>query len=471
MGTNDIRSYFDTQIDALPDFVLNPRHHHATELFEPAFVPQSPQQPPEINLTPTEETPILHQQTLHFTVEPDIIDEHWGYHILDECDLDDTIRFHLINANGLPYHKTESTAYQQHMHERHVDINGVCELKFDGRQYWIKDLIRKTGRDRWDLLSYATSSHSSPTGSHRKPGRTMTMVHGHIAANVLEKGDDPKMGRWSYMTLQGRHIKRATFITAYRVCRQKIDDVGPNTSYFQQWHYLRQQGIRNPDPRKQCLDDLAKFIDNRRNSCFDYEIVLGMDANGSLRNDPAFLRFLSDTGMFTVHEMLYAEDYYFDNPLPETYKRGSEKVDFITGTAGALLWLQRGGIGAYDKGVPGDHRSLFADFQLSGLLNTPTNKIAPMAARVLKSNNIKMVREYRIELHRLLLCHNIISRIERLHLHAATHTFKPSMEKELEKIDNTVQESKLSAERHCKCRFRFANWSPKLVVHALTAKF
>ena len=294
----------------------------------------------------------------------------------------------------------------------------------------------------------------------------MTTAYGKIATQVIEKGVDLHMGRWSYLTLLGKANKRVMFITAYRVCQQH--DPGPETAFFHQWNHLRQHGIIDPDPHQQMLDDLAIFIKER--TATGYDVVLGLDGNESLGTDSALSAFFADTGLFCFHESMYSDDYYLANPLPNTHKRGRGKIDFQAGTINTLPWALRCGWEAFDEGLGGDHRTGFVDFQMSGLLGHITD-IDRAATRTLRSNNIKIVRAYRIELHRVLSHHNITQRIERLHIAAQANPFNKQMHLEIERIDRTVRESKLAAEKHCRNRFLHDNWSPKLVQHALTQKF
>ena len=275
------------------------------------------------------------------------------------------------------------------------------------------------------------------------------------------------MGRWSYVTLQGKSNRRVMFITAYRVCEQH--DPGPETAYFQQWTYLRSQGIIDPKPRQQILDDLAQFI--KEKTAAGYEVGLSMDGNEPLTYDSALTDFFADTGLFCLHSQLYADDYYIKNPMPSTYKRGRHKIDYQAGTLGLLLWSKRGGWEAFDEGLGGDHRTGFVDFSLTGLLNGKIHDMEPAKQQTLRSTNIKVVREYRLELHRQLQHHNILAQIDRLHHLAQTRPFNKAMQLETERIDRTVKESKIAAERHCKQWYFRNEWSPKLVQHALQQKF
>ena len=136
--------------------------------------------------------------------------------------------------------------------------------------------------------------------------------------------------------------------------------------------------------------------------------------------------------------------------------------------------VKRGGFEAFDVSIPSDHRSGFIDFYLSLLLNGTIKDIHPASARILRSNNIALVRAYRHELHRQLQEHNVFDRIERLYEASNgvdPSSFTPRMSRELEKLDKTITCAKLSAEQRCRHRHLHKKWSPALINHALTEKF
>ena len=378
LGTNDIRSYFQHMIDNIP-FTLPTNHSHS-------LYPTPPQ-----HSTPTEDAPTI---TLDNNITPHLYQQHleateqqernknmyslpWGANAFEDIDWNNTIRYVSHNVNGLPAHESEFAAVHQHLFERHSSVSSLIEHQLDTNQHWIMDMMRTTGKARWNNVCIESSCNTDKVRTSKKYGGTMTMIHGDLIGSVVEKGNDPEMGRWSYITLQGKANRRVTFISAYRVCNQTIASVGARTAYFQQWHHLRQKGIKNPDPRQQVLDDLAVFIKDRTSK--KYEVILGIDGNESLRPDNALATFFANTGLYPFHEHLYEEDFYLDNPIPNTHKRGQEKIDFQAGTLGTLEWAERTGLEGFDDSIASDHRSSFTDFNKAGLLNGKTKTIDPPA--------------------------------------------------------------------------------------------
>jgi len=104
------------------------------------------------------------------------------------------------------------------------------------------------------------------TTSTYLPGGTAAILLGENTGRVDQngKGGD-NMGRWSYVTLQRRHNKKLTIITAYQVNRRPSNDIGI-TAWHQQRLQLNNQGRHQVHPR-------VGFIDDRSNSSKDYNMM------------------------------------------------------------------------------------------------------------------------------------------------------------------------------------------------------
>ena len=87
-----------------------------------------------------------------------------------------------------------------------------------------------------------------------------------------------------------------------------------NTSYYSQWHHLRQQGIPVPDPHQQLLNDLSKYITSLKNG--NTAIIVAMDANESYteRHSKLF-QWMMELSLVDLHMALYELDTY----IPVSY--------------------------------------------------------------------------------------------------------------------------------------------------------
>ena len=140
-----------------------------------------------------------------------------------------------------------------------------------------------------------------------------------LTGRVTSYGRD-YMGRyaWQQLLLDGsRHL---ILITAYRVTQDIITGHGPTTSAMQQWRKLRAQGLENPNPRQQMLDDLKAFIQPHVND--GHEVIIMIDAN-STTHDANFEEFIEDSGL---HDLM---NNYLPDDHPPTYRRGQNKIDHI----------------------------------------------------------------------------------------------------------------------------------------------
>ena len=71
----------------------------------------------------------------------------------------------------------------------------------------------------------------------------------------MASGTDYPLGRWSWISIQGRQDKVVTLISAYRVNPGR-SSMGSLSTYKQQYHILLQREIESPDPRTQTIVDL-----------------------------------------------------------------------------------------------------------------------------------------------------------------------------------------------------------------------
>ena len=179
LGTNDIRSYFSAQLEQLP-FQVPPNHSHSLFPTTDDTTDNISICTPEINLDlPDITEPPLHQQLLIDTTSG-TYHLPWGASALEEIDWSDNLRWIYSNPNGIAAHETEFALFQEVLFERHCSISSVAETKLDTEQHWIQDLIRQSGRQRWNNVSYSTSCHNGPVKGHTKYGGTMMAAHGNM---------------------------------------------------------------------------------------------------------------------------------------------------------------------------------------------------------------------------------------------------------------------------------------------------
>ena len=271
------------------------------------------------------------RSNMYDTMNPEVF-IHWGS---DNATIDEgQFRVWYQNPNGIKL--TDNDHSMKHMHqylyEQKVDIACFAETNLEWNHNWVRKKLETAGRRRWKSFQATTSTSARVFPKSYKPGGTMIFSAGSIRTRIVQEGSDPyNMGRWTFQTFKGKGNIKVTFITAYRVPRQSIATAGPSTSFFQQFHDIRSGGDDNPNPRKRILQDLRSFIETLRREP-EHEVFISLDANEGLGNRSQIQEFLEETGLLSVHEIYFDDDYYNTNPIPATYSRGTAKISFMAGS-------------------------------------------------------------------------------------------------------------------------------------------
>jgi exonuclease III len=377
-----------------------------------------------------------------------------------------TTRFYYQNVNGLKLRDDGSDIKlsSHHLWERQAAVIGLSETNIEWKQSWATNLVFQIFRRQWNHLKWCRSTSAEKFEGPYKPGGTCTLVTGSLATRVISEGSDD-LGRWSHVTISGRS-RTVTIITAYCPPVQSIETAGPLTSYFQQYHQLRQSGVISPDPRKQFFSDLTAtahtYIQKR------HELVIMLDSNDDLTDFSPTHSLTTECGLFSVHEQA---DYAADSPAPATYARGSKKIDHILVTAALLPAVTASGIEPLHAGILSDHRALFVDFETTVLLNGNLTTIPPSATRLLKSTDPKSVDAYIHILTEQLEHHTHTKRLARLMHQGTMSNFTIAMHRTSEGLDVTLTKGMLYAEKQTDPRHHHQAWSPQLIERGLELKY
>jgi hypothetical protein len=126
---------------------------------------------------------------------------------------------------------------------------------------------------------------------------------------------------------------------------------------MQQWRKLRKQGIDNPNPRQQMLDDLATFL--KPHTQAGNEVIIMMDSNDTIDSRPM------DEFMDALDLWDLMADFLPATP-PTTYQRGPlNKIDHIIGSQGICFATRRAYILPFGSDSPkSDHAICGIDFLL-----------------------------------------------------------------------------------------------------------
>ena len=162
------------------------------------------------------------------------------------------------------------------MYEIGSDIQGLSETNkpwTTGNKYKYDFMMQM-------MFGHTVTIYSSAAAHHKQryqPGGNLLSVTGAAAGRLVDSGSD-EWGRHCWAALRGQRDEGVVFITAYRVCQERHNNPGPLTAFSSQYTEMKKCGIRKPNPRKQCLKDLLKLIQQLRLKGF--RPALMMDANG-----------------------------------------------------------------------------------------------------------------------------------------------------------------------------------------------
>jgi hypothetical protein len=253
-------------------------------------------------------------------------------------------------------------------------------------------------------------------------------------------------------------------ITAYCVCEANISTIGASTAYHQQWHLIRHKGDPNPQPRKQLITDLITEIQKWQRSGAD--IILGGDFNEKLGDSPEGLaRLITKCELVDPHAANHGTAQE-----PSTYSRGTKRLDYVFISPRVLPFIQHCGIDPFHQIIFTDHRGMFLDVDIKGLLGGEMAQIQTPQIRGVSSNMDKP-ETYIWALHAHLMKNNVFSNSAPI-FEAAKYfdQLPPRMVTKINKFDGTITQGVSLAEKKCRLQPRPA-WSVPLADASRTVKY
>jgi hypothetical protein len=182
------------------------------------------------------------------------------------------------------------------------DIVGLCETGVNWNRKNLTETYQKCLRRTNRNSSLVVSCMKSEFERKSLPGGTATITRGKCHSRVIENITDPSgIGRWSGVKIRVTNTVSLHYITAYRVCNQKITRTNSLSTYTQQATYLQAKGCLVPNPRHQILQDLSEMLSNIPNSdC----IINGIDANESIKEKSSkFKKFIEENHLEDIYKL------------------------------------------------------------------------------------------------------------------------------------------------------------------------
>ena len=357
----------------------------------------------------------------------------WG-DVLDLSKPPSVFRLYCQNVNGI---KLDDGGGDLHsigtiLKELGCDLVGLCEIKLDVSKYQVRKIVSKSLRTTFSNSRHAACTSTIPFEGFYKPGGTMTLCVNHSTNRYLDKFEDP-LGRWSTISLNGKHGRIVHFITVYQVVNKETK--GPFTAYQQQLTALKLAN-RDLQPRPAFILDLDKYLTSitTPNSQFvvmgDFNEVVGVNSSG-------FAKITSKFSLVDVHCHFHS----IEQEVP-TYARGKDRIDFIFCSQNLLPAVVACGVEPFNQHVFSDHRALFVDWDDKKLFGSLLPPMLAHPQRRLQSKSIPSRVQYINTLHKYCTDHSVFQRLDKL-------LTTPSPKK-AEAIDRDITRGMLTAESRCR---------------------
>jgi hypothetical protein len=292
------------------------------------------------------------------------------------------LRIFMIYVNGIYKNNSWDDWKQLCTAAKQQSIDALCltetNLNWNPKLQQIESTLAQKSLKSCHLT---TSSHNGPCMGYYQPGGTATAILGNLNVRIAQKiTDSTGLGRWSGVKLHTNSKSWLNIITVYHFTRSE----GLNTNYMNQMNQLKNNGNTNPDPRKQLIIDLQVII-TKFNINQETTLVM-IDANDGLFNKASLLpTFLSTTGMIPL--LSNPEEY------PPTHTRGSQCIDFRFGSSSVLQHIQSSAMNSFftTPWPNSDHRGLFVDIDIIGLLGASLHDIRTQIPRKVTSKSKKLL--------------------------------------------------------------------------------
>jgi exonuclease III len=383
----------------------------------------------------------------------------WGD--TESTKIENTIRIAFRNINYLPKFKQQSKN-ESLMHDIYnfkIDIMGICEPNLAWKNLPEQDQPKERFRGYFNKLKIVHNNKiTDPTYCETSQiGGTMLFTVDDTVHRISQSGtDNSKLGRWSWIRLQGRQGVSVRIVTIYR----PVYSTGVLSTYQQHRQQLLSQDIERC-PRQVFLDDLETELQK----WFDMgdQIILMGDFNEDVRSSKVSKLFAK----FGMKEVIL---FKHRNKAPSTYSRGTVPIDGIFATAN--ISPLHCGYSAVDLGTYCDHRMLWADLPIDALLGNHLNPSWTPSIRQLKLIDPWIVNKFLDIRKRHLEDYQLTQRTVQLYNSMHNDTMNDEQKSEFETIDRLRVEGILYAEQHCrKLKMGKVPWLPELQLILNTIRY
>ena len=267
------------------------------------------------------------------------------------------VRILLHNVNGIGFitkDKTKETVKLEKLKKllllNTFDLAGLTEINKDWRKIPHNHSIwgATEGWANNRRIQVSQNIHTLAENEHLVGG-TATIAFGDMVYRIFKQGqDDRNLGRWSYITIQGKNNLLTTIINCY--C--PVMGTGALSAYSQHLQYMSSYSENIPDtikcPRKLFGHDLIELIISLQSE--NHQILLMGDFNAEYSE---LEDWMLNLGLVNVMKEKH------DDVGPRTCLKSKDSpIDCIFGSP--QLTIKHGGLLSFGR-LDSDHRGLWID--------------------------------------------------------------------------------------------------------------
>jgi len=240
------------------------------------------------------------------------------------------------------------------------------------------------------------------------------------------------LGRWAYITLQGKNNTKTRIYSIY----VPVKSMGENTAYKQQARFHIAKGdIRCP--RQIMIEDLKKSLKDAKDK--GENLIIGGDLNAETTTSP--WKEIADE--FDLKDAI--RDAH-GNRGPSTWAFGQSQIDAILVTRS--LQVNACGYLPYTQAV-GDHRTIWVDLPHESILGHRTPRFPTKSARRLTTRDPRVTKKYLTHLKWKFRAKDVGNRVEDIYQQAIENPEQLNRE-ETNRIFQYIQEIMEEAEAGCR---------------------
>ena len=329
-----------------------------------------------------------------------------------------------------------------------ADMWGIGEHGINGQRRPASETMASYFDTEVNLRSVSSFNTTEKPKGHYQPGGTAIVATNTLCGHIKNTGVDfRKLGRWSWMLLEGEPGHRTRIIQVYSVGNNRSTELG--SAYQQSLRCIQTNDLRSttsPDdpttPKDLLTTDLLKQL--RTWKMQGDQMIVMMDANdhiltGSLGK--ALVGQKWDIGLEEISHRAWG-----DFP-PNTYIRGHRPVDGVW--ASSTLEIVGFKILPFYSSV-GDHRGMVFDVTTRSLLGKYEARVEKAGCRRLISSNQGSVDRYNKLVEDQVKRHKLRERLDELDMEMGNDAPTRDQICRADIIFEQIAEIQLHAERKCR---------------------